>query len=63
MLRHLDFDRFSFHTVFVLIAVVTLFFLIFPSLVIAIISFSSTEALKFPPPGFSFHLYQAGFFL
>ncbi len=56
--RYIDFERHSFQGCFALIAGITLFFLVFPSILILIISFSSTEALKFPPPGYSFNLYK-----
>ena len=58
-MRRFDLDWLSFHLSFALVAGITLVFLVFPSIVILIISFSSTEALVFPPPGYSFALYES----
>lgn len=55
----IDADRLSFHVVFALIAGIGLFFLIFPSIVVLIISFTSEDSLRFPPPAFSLRWYAA----
>lgn len=57
MRRRFDADRFSFYFVFALLAGITLFLLVFPSILVVIISFTSEETLKFPPPGFSWRWY------
>lgn len=51
-------DKFSFRLVFGAIALVGLFFLVFPTIVVLGTSFTASETLRFPPEGFSFHLYQ-----
>ena len=59
MTRRIDVDRLSFQLVFALIAGIGLFFLVFPSILVLIISFTSEQTLRFPPPGFSLQWYVA----
>lgn len=51
-------DQISFKLVFGAIAIVGLFFLVFPTIVVLGTSFTASETLRFPPEGFSFHLYR-----
>lgn len=59
MRSRLDADRFTFFFVFAVIAGVGIFFLVFPSILVLIISFTTEETLRFPPPGFSLQWYVA----
>ncbi|SON56750.1 Inner membrane ABC transporter permease protein YdcV [Hartmannibacter diazotrophicus] len=59
MVRALNWDVISFRAVFGLIAAITVFVLIFPTVVILMLSFTSDEALRFPPSGYSFRWYLA----
>ena len=43
-------------------AYVSFAFLLFPSLIIVPISFSDTNEIVFPPPGYSFRLFRQFFF-
>jgi putative spermidine/putrescine transport system permease protein len=59
MRRHIDWEMASFRGVFGLIALITVFVLIFPTLVILILSFTAEDALRFPPSSYSFRWYAA----
>jgi len=54
-----DIDRASFRFVFFAIAAVCVFFLMFPSVIILILSFTGEETLRFPPPSWSMRWYTA----
>ena len=51
-------DRVSFTLVFGAIALIGFFFLVFPTVVVLGTSFTASETLRFPPEGFSLHLYR-----
>lgn len=56
--RHLaDIDRLSFRLVVGALAGVAFFFLMFPTLIVLLTSFTSTPSLRFPPPGYSLRWY------
>jgi len=57
MRRRFDFDHASFHFVFALIAALCLLILVFPSILILIISFTGEETLRFPPASYSVKWY------
>ena len=59
MKRAFDFDQASFQFVFWFVAALCVFFLMFPSVIILILSFTSEEALRFPPPSYSTRWYEA----
>ena len=54
-----DWEAASLRIVFGLLAAVALVFLVAPTLVILITSFTDSESLKFPPDGFSLRWYAA----
>jgi putative spermidine/putrescine transport system permease protein len=57
--RRPDFDQLSFGVVFGIVAAVGTVFLVAPTIVLLITSFTSSESLKFPPDGFSLRWYAA----
>ncbi len=57
--RHRDWDALSLRLVFGAIAAVTIVFLIAPTIVVLMTSFTSSATLKFPPQGFSLRWYAA----
>lgn len=54
-----DWEAVSLRLVFGLLAAVALIFLVAPTLVILITSFTDSESLRFPPTGFSLRWYEA----
>ena len=52
-----ELDRWSFRTVFFLIATTGMFFLIFPTIVVLITSLTASEVLQFPPKEYSLRWY------
>lgn len=54
-----DWEAASLRIVFGVLAAIALVFLVAPTLVILITSFTDSESLKFPPDGFSLRWYQA----
>src|SRR5438093_7159081 len=57
--RRVDWDALSLKLVFGLIAAVAVFFLLAPTIIVLVTSFTSSESLKFPPDGFSLRWYAA----
>ena len=57
--RHTDWDALSVKLVFGAIAAVAAFFLLAPTIIVLVTSFTSSESLKFPPEGFSLRWYAA----
>jgi len=57
--KHYDLDALSLKLVFGAIAVVAIFFLLAPTLIVLLTSFTSSASLKFPPEGFSLRWYAA----
>lgn len=49
----------SFDAVFVLISAVCVFFLLFPTVIVLLTSFTSSASLRFPPDGLSLRWYRA----
>ena len=52
-------DALSINVVFGLLAGVALIFLVAPTVVVLVTSFTSSQSLRFPPPGFSLRWYVA----
>lgn len=59
MARSVDWDAVSLRVVLVGIAIVTVFMLMFPTVVILVLSFTAEESLHFPPSGYSLRWYAA----
>ena len=59
MRRAIDPERLSFEATFAFIALVCIFFLLFPSVIILILSFTGEETLHFPPRSYSARWYAA----
>ncbi|WP_312608317.1 ABC transporter permease [Agrobacterium pusense] len=59
MQRYINWDVISFRTIFIVIAVTSIFVMTFPTIVILMLSFTSEETLKFPPSGYSIRWYAA----
>ncbi len=57
--RRVDFDSWSLKLVFGAIAAVAIFFLLAPTIIVLLTSFTSSASLKFPPEGFSLRWYAA----
>ena len=57
MASRIDLDRLSFNLVIMVIAGIGVFVLIFPTILILIVSFTSEQTLRFPPRGYSLQLY------
>jgi putative spermidine/putrescine transport system permease protein len=57
--RLLDLDRVSFRITVGALAGIAFFFLIFPTAIVLLTSFTSTASLRFPPPGYSLRWYAA----
>jgi putative spermidine/putrescine transport system permease protein len=57
--RRIDLDALSLKLVFGAIAAVAILFLLAPTLIVLITSFTSSASLKFPPEGFSLRWYRA----
>jgi putative spermidine/putrescine transport system permease protein len=57
--RSVQWDAFSIKLVFRLLSGVALIFLIAPTLIVLITSFTASQSLKFPPAGFSLRWYAA----
>lgn len=55
----LDFDAWSFRLVMDGLTAVTVFFLLFPTVIVILTSFTASESLKFPPDGYSLRWYAA----
>ncbi len=54
-----DIERMSFQFIFWFVATVCVFFLMFPTILILILSFTGEETLSFPPPSYSIRWYVA----
>ncbi|TXH16653.1 MAG: hypothetical protein E6R00_05555, partial [Gammaproteobacteria bacterium] len=54
-----SFEAWSLRCVFGVLAALALVFLVAPTLVILLTSFTATESLRFPPEGFSLRWYAA----
>jgi putative spermidine/putrescine transport system permease protein len=52
-----DLDRLSFRLVIGALACIAFFFLVFPTVIVLMTSFTSTPSLRFPPPGYSLRWY------
>jgi putative spermidine/putrescine transport system permease protein len=52
--RGFDFEAWSMRLAFGVLTAVALVFLVAPTLVVLLTSFTSSESLKFPPEGYSF---------
>ena len=58
--RHLlDLDRVTFRLTIGTLASIAFFFLVFPTAIVLLTSFTSTASLRFPPPGYSLRWYAA----
>jgi putative spermidine/putrescine transport system permease protein len=57
--RRIDFDSWSLKLVFGTIAAVAVFFLLAPTIIVLLTSFTNSASLKFPPEGFSLRWYAA----
>jgi putative spermidine/putrescine transport system permease protein len=57
--RRTDWESRSLHLAFGALTVVALVFLVAPTLIVLLTSFTVSESLKFPPPGFSLRWYRA----
>jgi len=57
--RRFDLDRLSFRLTIGGLAGIALFFLIFPTAIVLLTSFTSTQSLRFPPSGYSLRWYAA----
>jgi putative spermidine/putrescine transport system permease protein len=57
--RHIDWEAASFVTVFGAISLATAIVLLFPTIVIMLLSFTADDALGFPPSGYSVRWYRA----
>ncbi len=57
--RRIDFDSWSLKLVFGSIAAVAIFFLLAPTIIVLLTSFTNSASLKFPPEGFSLRWYAA----
>src|SRR5438132_678477 len=57
--RLLDLDRVSFRLTIGTLAGIAFFFLIFPTAIVLLTSFTSTASLRFPPPGYSLRWYAS----
>ena len=57
--RLLDLDHLSFRAVIGTLSAIAFFFLVFPTLIVLLSSFTSTASLRFPPPGYSLRWYAA----
>jgi putative spermidine/putrescine transport system permease protein len=58
--RHaIDWEAASLRIAFAAAAVFAMVFLIAPTIIVLVTSLTSSESLKFPPPGFSFRWYNA----
>ncbi|GLR89946.1 ABC transporter permease [Bradyrhizobium iriomotense] len=58
-LRRIRWDALSLKLVFGLLAGIALVFLVLPTAVVLLTSFTSSQSLRFPPPGLSFRWYLA----
>ncbi len=54
-----DWDSWSLPAVFAVITTISVVFLIVPTIIVLLTSFTSSESLRFPPPGFSLRWYAA----
>jgi putative spermidine/putrescine transport system permease protein len=57
--RLVDLDRLSFRLVIGVLAGIGFFFLILPTAIVLMTSFTSTPSLRFPPPGYSLRWYAS----
>src|SRR5438105_2835933 len=57
--RRVDWDEWSLRMVFGVLAAVAIVFLIAPSLIVLLTSFTASPSLKFPPDGYSLRWYAA----
>ncbi|MEZ5660873.1 MAG: ABC transporter permease [Burkholderiaceae bacterium] len=57
--RSIDAEYWSLRGVFGLLAAVAMIFLVAPTLIVLVTSFTATESLKFPPDGYSLRWYIA----
>src|SRR5450432_2907089 len=58
--RHaIDWESASLRMVFIALTIVAMVFLIAPTIIVLITSLTSSESLRFPPPGLSFRWYYA----
>src|SRR5713226_414733 len=57
--RRVDWDAWSLRIVFGGLAVVAIVFLIAPSVIVLLTSFTASPSLKFPPDGYSLRWYAA----
>jgi len=58
-MRSVDAERLSFRLVFGALAGVAIFFLLFPTVIVVLTSFTSSASLRFPPDGLSLRWYAA----
>jgi putative spermidine/putrescine transport system permease protein len=54
-----DWERLSLHLVFGALTLVAVVFLVAPTLIVLLTSFTASESLRFPPPGLSLRWYYA----
>lgn len=57
--RSIDFDALSLRVVFGTLAAIAIVFLIVPSVIVVLTSFTASPSLKFPPDGYSLRWYAA----
>jgi len=57
--RRADWDALSLRVVFGLLAAIALVFLVAPTIIVLLTSFTASESLKFPPAGYSLRWYRA----
>ncbi|HXU65923.1 MAG TPA: ABC transporter permease, partial [Casimicrobiaceae bacterium] len=57
--RSADWDALSLRTVFGALAAIALVFLIAPTVIVLLTSFTASESLRFPPQGYSLRWYKA----
>ncbi len=57
--RRADWDALSLRVVFGILAAIALVFLVAPTIIVLLTSFTASESLKFPPAGYSLRWYRA----
>ena len=57
--RRADWDALSLRVAFGILAAIALVFLVAPTIIVLLTSFTASESLKFPPAGYSLRWYRA----
>ena len=55
----IDWDALSLRLVFGMVSGIAVIFLVAPTVIVLLTSFTASESLRFPPPGFSLRWYYA----